>query len=417
MQVQKRFLPVVAGHAIECFDITLYGFFAVQLAPIFFPTSDSFSQLMNSFGAFAAGFFARPLGALFFGYWGDKIGRRTPLMLSMVLVAIPTLIIGCLPSYQTIGALCPLILFGCRLAQGFFYGGELAGSSLTVMENSNGQQVATKVSFLVSGGVMGAILATIFGIIVNMDGMPEWSWRIPFWFGGTSALLIYVARRSLPETIAFEESKKIPYEFPWRILLKTYKKVLIFGFVLCGLTLMPLYLTTIFGNAIFKSLGYSSMQSMVLNMVVMVFVSLLVLSAGRWADRFGFYRFLMFSLLSTAIVAVPSFSLINGTAIPSTKVFVFLFLINFFGTLINGCATAYVGSLLPVRCRYTGLSMCLTGGAALFGGTVPYIAQYLQKRFDSQLAPGFYLMIMALIGALLLTYVHRTHSPIRKTLP
>ena len=115
---------LIGGHALECFDNTLYGFFAVLLAPLFFPASSSAGQILASYGAFSAGFVARPLGAIIFGSLGDKIGRKTPLLYSLGLVGIPTIGIGLLPSYETIGVLSPILLIIFRLSQGLFMGGE-----------------------------------------------------------------------------------------------------------------------------------------------------------------------------------------------------------------------------------------------------------------------------------------------------
>ena len=186
---------MVGGHIVECFDVTLYGFLAVQLAPLFFPSTEQHLQTMAAFGAFSAGFLARPLGALFFGYVGDKVGRKKPLLLSMVLVAIPTLIIGLLPAYDSIGIFAPIMLVLCRLAQGFFYGGELTGASLYVIENLDKETIGRYTGRIVSWGVMGAVIASGLAAIVNLEGMPTWGWRLLFLIGGVSAVVIFFVRR------------------------------------------------------------------------------------------------------------------------------------------------------------------------------------------------------------------------------
>jgi MHS family proline/betaine transporter-like MFS transporter len=407
----KLSLAIISGHIVECFDVTLYGFLAVQLAPIFFPSSIEHVQNMATFGAFAAGFLARPLGALFFGYIGDRVGRKKPLLLSMVLVSIPTLIIGLLPSYDTLGALAAVILIGCRLAQGFFYGGELTGASLYVMENLEKNSLGKHIGRLISWGVLGAVLASGLSAIVNLEGMPEWSWRVLFLIGGGSAFMVYRLRKTFLETVDFcesESSKNKKQEFPWMTLLKSHKSSLFLGFLVFGLTVMPLYLTTVFGNSIFINvLGYTKSQSMLLNMMTMVLCAIVIIISGYISDKVGFYKLIVFGMTSTALVAIPSFYLLTKPLVTLWDILLFVGSLNVAGSIINGCVSIYIGRFFPVYCRYSGLAFCLTVGGALLGGTTPSMAQFLQDKFQSLLAPGFLLMGLSLVTLFVLIYMDR----------
>jgi MFS transporter, MHS family, proline/betaine transporter len=402
-------ISIIGGHIVECFDVTLYGFLAVQLAPVFFPDSAKYIQTMATFGAFAAGFLARPLGALFFGYIGDRIGRKKPLLLSMILVSIPTLLIGVLPTYESIGVLAPIVLVLCRLAQGFFYGGELTGANLYVMENLEKKSLGQHTGKLIAWGVLGAVLASGFAAIVNLEGMPEWGWRVLFLIGGLSAILVYLFRRQFLETIDFQEiqeSEKHSGEFLWVTLLKSHKKSLFLGFLVFGLSVMPLYLTTVFGNSIFiDALGYTKSQSMLLNMLTMILCAGVILLSGRLADKIGFFKLLVLGILSTAIVAVPCFYLLTLPSVTLVSVLLFVGVLNMAGSIMNGCISVYVGDLFPVYCRYSGLAFCLTAGGAFLGGTTPTMAEFLQQHFHSLLAPGFLLMGLSLIALSMLFLV------------
>ncbi|HCI48736.1 MAG: hypothetical protein A2977_01925 [Alphaproteobacteria bacterium RIFCSPLOWO2_01_FULL_45_8] len=411
----KTGISIIGGHIVECFDVTLYGFLAVQLAPIFFPDIDEYAQNMATFGAFSAGFLARPLGALFFGYIGDRIGRNKPLLLSMVLVSIPTLIIGCLPSHASIGIIAPIILVACRLAQGFFYGGELTGANLYMMENLEKRHRGKNAGSLVAWGVFGAVLASGLAAIVNLEGMPEWSWRVLFFVGGLSSIAVYLLRRKFLKKIYFTDYKNpSEEEFLWVALLKYHKKVLFLGFFVFGLSLMPLYLTTVFANSIFISvLGYTKSQSMVLNMSTMILCAGVIMVAGRLSDKIGFFELISFGIASTAVVAVPSFYLLTLEFVTLTSVLLFVAILNIFGNILSGCISPYIGSLFPARCRYSGLAFCLTMGGAILGGTTPRMAQFLQKEFHSLLAPGFLLMGLSLITLLILVIVHFQKSPLK----
>lgn len=412
-------ISVIGGHIVECFDVTLYGFLAVQLAPIFFPSAEKYIQNMATFGAFAAGFLARPLGALFFGYVGDKFGRKKPLLLSMILVSIPTLIIGCLPSYASIGVMAPIILVVCRLAQGFFYGGELTGANLYVMENLEKKALGKHTAALISWGVLGAVLASGLAAIVNLEGMPDWSWRILFLGGGLSAVVVYLLRRQFLETLDFQNShqysKNSKTEFPWVSLLRSHKRFLFLGFLVFGLTVMPLYLTTVFGNSIFMNvLGYTKSQSMLLNMFTMIFCAGVILVSGWVADRVGFYNLIMFGISSTALVALPAFYILTLPEVNLGSVLLFVGSLNMAGSIVNGCISTYMGRLFPIHCRYSGLAFCITVGGAVLGGTTPTMAQFLQTKFQSLLAPGFLLAGLSLLTLIVLVVVHKTQNTTQK---
>lgn len=410
----KLSIAVIGGHIVECFDVTLYGFLAVQLAPLFFPSTEQHLQTMATFGAFSAGFLARPLGAFFFGYVGDKVGRKKPLLLSMVLVAIPTLIIGLLPSYDAIGVFAPVMLILCRLAQGFFYGGELAGASLYVIENLDKNTIGRYNGRIVSWGVIGAVIASGLAAIINLECMPSWSWRILFLLGGIAAVVIFFLRRRFLETIDFKKvqlQKKHKAEFPWRTLLRNHKRVLFLGVLVFGLTVMPLYLTTVYGNSVFLNvLGYTKSQAMLLNMSAMILTAISINLFGYLSDKVGFYRILAVGMISTALVSLPAFNLLNSTTVSLADIIIFIVSMNIAGSVINGCISAYIGSFFPVQCRYSGLAFCMTFGAAILGGTTPNMAQFLKEYFDSILAPGFLLMVLSILTLIALIHVSRRNK-------
>jgi MHS family proline/betaine transporter-like MFS transporter len=307
---------ITAGHVVECFDNTLYGFFAVVLAPIFFPSSTPGVALLASYGAFAAGFLARPLGAVLFGHIGDKKGRKQPLLLSMMLVGIPTIGIGITPSYESLGIAAPIFLVLCRLAQGVFYGSEFTGVNLYISENFSKGTVGRRTGLLISSGVWGAVLATALGALVSMKSMPSWGWRLPFLFGGASAFCVYLFRKNLLETADFTKAKlsNTLLTFPWKELFHNHKMALVAACLISGLQVIPLYFATIFGNSLFKELGFSTSESMLLNMVAMGWDGFIIIFYGRLADRIGFHRQMLLGTLATAALAFPAFYMIHCTS-------------------------------------------------------------------------------------------------------
>jgi MHS family proline/betaine transporter-like MFS transporter len=401
--------PLIAGHVIENFDNTLYGFFAVMLAPIFFPAISPTGQLLSSYGAFAAGFLARPLGAIIFGFLGDKSGRKNSLLYTMGLVGIPTITIGLLPSYDSIGILAPILLVLCRLFQGLFLGGEFSGVNVYLLESTSRNQLGNKTGYLIASGVFGAVLATALGAVSTLEMMPKESWRIPFLIGGISAFCVYLFRRQISETEDFirKKTSETVSQAPWREVLTAYTKNFFISCIIAGLTIMPLYLTTIFSNRLFKEIGYSQSQSMLLNMAAMFLNALMIMYAGKLADKIGFKRQIILGSVLTALLAVPCFFLILPSHLTTFSIYSFIFCLTTIGSIINGCAMPYIGRLFPTRCRYTGVALSVTIGQALFGGTTPLIASYLTDITGSRLAPGFWLMACSLTTTVAVAYANR----------
>lgn len=399
------------GHIFECFDNTLYGFFAVLLAPIFFPSISHTASLMASYGAFAAGFLARPLGAILFGLYGDRVGRRKPLLYSMVLVGIPTFIIGIIPTYESIGIAAPLILLTCRLAQGLFIGGEYTGVNLQLSENNFQKNLGAQTGILISSGVFGAVFATMFGAIVTLGSMPSWMWRIPFLFGGISAICIFFYRLCLTETDAFrqEEQKHNLLKSPLAYLFKEHKIDLLVACVISGLTIIPLYYSTIFGNRLFQELGYTHAESMFLNMIAMIFDAILIIYFGKLADKIGFSRQMFMGSFLIAIFAFPAFYLISSSSTSTFHIYAFIGILISTGTIISACTMPYLASFFPTKCRYSGVALSFTTGQALLGSTSPLMASWLTDVFQSRLAPAFWLTFVALaaVGSILYREVAR----------
>lgn len=401
---EKLSFTLVGGHVIECFDNTLYGFLAVMLAPVYFPTTAPSLSLLASYGAFAAGFLSRPLGALVFGFIGDKYGRKIPLIWTMVFVGIPTLLIGLTPSYETIGIFAPILLIICRLVQGFFWGGEFTGVNLFVYENMHKSKHGTHTGILIAVGVMGAVLASGMAAFFAMTIMPEWFWRIPFIIGGICTFIIFILRRRLHETRDFEDvlNHKRQLSFPLGTLITQYKGILIASCLIAGLTVMPLYGATIFGNGLFKKIGYSNAECLVLNSLAMFIDAILIIAFGRMADKIGFYKQMMLGCIMIVAASVPSFYLINGANVSIIHVFLFVFILTSVGAIINGCAMPYIASLYPTNCRYSAVALSVTLGHALLGGTMPLVSSFLTETFHSALMPGIWLSLVSISVCLLL---------------
>ncbi|MBY0281262.1 MAG: MFS transporter [Alphaproteobacteria bacterium] len=394
------------GHIIECFDNTLYGFFSILLAPIFFPSSDPFTQTLSTFGAFAAGYITKPLGAILFGLIGDSTNRNLPLMLSIGLVGVPTLIIGLLPSYQDIGVMAPIILIICRMMQGFFFGGEFAGINVYIFETFPKNELGKNTGILIASGVIGAILATLAGLVAVLQILPSWSWRLPFILGGFLAFLSIKLREKL-EFLPSDPKAAGNYMQSIRTLTGAYKKEMLFCFVLSGLTTIPLNLSTVYINKVYGDLGFTPSESMALNGLTMVFNALFLIPCGRISDKIGFPQMITRGCIANILVSIPAFWLLTGPFVGMIQAVLFLFLMMASGTLINGCAFPYMASFFPTSCRYSGLAISYTFGIAVFSGTAPLIATILTHTFGSEIAVSSYIIFMSVLTLILHRFLIR----------
>jgi MHS family proline/betaine transporter-like MFS transporter len=183
-QMKKVIISCVAGSALEWYDFAVYGFFASIIGRLFFPSGDSFQQLIASFGAFASGLIARPIGAIMFGYIGDRLGRKKALVISIYMMAIPTALMGFLPTYDTFGYWAGILLTCIRILQGLALGGGFAGTIVFLYEHSEDKKKATYSAWapfsLVTGFILGALVATVTDILLSPPQVESFGWRIPF---------------------------------------------------------------------------------------------------------------------------------------------------------------------------------------------------------------------------------------------
>lgn len=382
------------GHIIECFDNTLYGFFSVLLAPVFFPSSGEFNQFLLTFGIFAAGYFSRPLGAVIFGLIGDRFGPKIALAYSIGLIGIPTFIIGCLPDASNVGVMVPAALLICRILQGILYGGEFAGAHVYVFETIPSEDHGKATGWLIASGVIGAIFASFSGILCLWRIFPDWSWRIPFIVGGMLSFLALHLRRSL-EPLP-RPHREVPYAQSLKTLWLHYKKSLIFCFMLSGLATIPLYLCTVYANKIYYEIGFNSIEAMGLNMLTMIFNAVLLIFYGWLADKIGFIKTIKFGCWAVVFGAIPGFWLVSeGGALWHAIGFVTILIT--IGTIINGCAFPYMAQLFPVKVRYSGLAISYTLGNGILSGISPFVATILSKIFLTELAVALYPITVALL--------------------
>jgi MHS family proline/betaine transporter-like MFS transporter len=194
---------------------------------------------------------------------------------------------------------------------------------------------------------------------------------------------------------------------PWREVFLNHKLILAISCLASGLTIMPLYLATIFGNRLFKEIGFSQSESMCLNMFGMFLDAVFVIVCGKLADKLGFKRQMILGSMIIFFIAIPAYILVLPPYISTLNIFLHIFMLSTFGCVINGCAMPYIGRLFPIRCRYTGLALSITLGHALLAGTIPLVASFLTDFMGTRLAPAFWLMFIAGITTIGISYTNQ----------
>ena len=411
---RRVLLASLAGTTIEFFDFYIFATAAVLVFPKqFFPASDPAAAVLQSLATFALAFFARPVGSVVFGHFGDRIGRKATLVAALLTMGVSTVMIGLLPTYASIGVLAPVLLACCRFGQGLGLGGEWGGAVLLATENAPPgkrawfgmfPQLGAPLGFLASGGIFLLLSTTLTDAQFLRFG-----WRIPFLASSVLVLLGLYVRLKLTETPVFEQAVKQHGReaVPIVTVCRHHAVALVLGMLMALATFVLFYLLTVFCLSWGTSkLGYSRERFLVLQMTGMLFFALMIPCSAALADRHG--RRLTLMLVSAAIIL---FGLGFGLLFSGGLTGVLLTMI--LGLSLMGLTYGPLGTLLselfPTAVRYTGSSMSFNL-AGIFGASLaPYLATWLATHYGLQ-AVGWYLSGAALLTLLALGLSRETRD-------
>ncbi|NBT85759.1 MAG: MFS transporter [Alphaproteobacteria bacterium] len=408
--MNKNAIAAISGIIFESYNNTLYGFFAVILAPTFFPTNEYLSSISASLLAFATGYFARPIGGIALGFIGDRFGRKLALLLSALLTTVPTFIIGILPSYSSIGILAPILLFSCRLIQGVAIGADYTGSIIYVAEQNGIKNKNFVTSVLVAMGFFGAALGLATSLIFSAISISDLGWRFSFIFGGVIGLVICFMRLRMEESSTYQETKNknLLEKNPILSTFKSDKKQLIASCILGGANLVPIYLATVYMNFPLRSLaGLSNQEVLIDNLLIYLIGGVLVICSAPIIRKYTEINVMKICMYCFIFLSIPIY-----TWSFSNVSIVTLFLIQ--GFLIIGDAfqisalAIFLPKLFPSSRRYSGLGFSYCLGQAILGGTTPFIAFMLVEMTGQAAAPSYFLCLIAILYLGAITIVKRT---------
>lgn len=409
----------VIGNVMEWYDFALFGFFAPIIARHFFPPGDVLSSLLQTYGVFAMGFVMRPLGAVLFGYIGDRLGRSRALYLSVVMMGVPTFLLGLLPSYDRVGLWAPAMLVAIRLVQGLSVGGEFSSSVTYMVETAPPRRRGLAGSWAnfgsLSGTLLGSATAAAAATLLPAAALHAWGWRLPFLLGIALAGFALYMRRNLPDTPLFTEhveghSDDNPLrEALTRDLRQSVLAILFasgYGVLFyIPLVYLPTYANTVSGIDLAAALRINTLATA----LMLPLIPLSGLVSDRWVRR---KHLLAVAFAAMAIASYPVFhALLDG----GTSMLVFGQVL--FAVLVAvpvGTAPAMFAEMFPTEDRLTGYSLAFNIGLGLVGGTAPMIATWLISRTGTPLAPGIYLAVLSLVSvAALLLMQDRSREPLR----
>ena len=400
----KKTFAIIAGHLLEHYDITLYGFFAAMLGPVFFPESDAVCATIYSFGAFAAGFLMRPFGGLVFGHIGDKYGRKKALLFSILLVTIPTFSIGFLPTYAQIGILSPILLIFFRLLQGFCVGGEFSGAIIYVSEHSRKVRPCFKASLLITSGFSGAILGTGVGWIstkivdleVFSSFSTHWGWRLPFIIGGIFGLIVLLLRNSLEETPEFQSVKKSPGS-PLISALRHHPIPFLCTVVCGGANLVAFYLGTVYMSSIlYETFHFTRPQILLNSMICLIFCGSVIPFFGWISDKVGVARSLLWGCFFITIGSIPFYIWAFQSPLQTGRIYTLQAFLLICSAWIIGPVSSLIPRIFPKHLRYSAVSVSFTTGQAILAGVTPMIASYVTAATNLAWSPGIFLFIVGI---------------------
>jgi MHS family proline/betaine transporter-like MFS transporter len=402
------------GNAVEWFDYGVYAYVAVYIGQAFFPSDDPATSTLSTLGVFAISFLIRPLGGLVWGPLGDRLGRRSILAATIILMSAATFAVGLLPGYATIGVWAPIGLIALRMIQGFSTGGEYGGAATFMAEYAPDKRRGFCGSFLefgtLGGFILGALLVLAIEAIIGADAMAQWGWRLPFFVAGPMGLIGLYLRSKLEDTPCFRELEaagetehETTTEFRdlahyWRPLVMLMGLVVVLNVTnYTLLAYMPTYLQT--------KIGMTSNASLTLVIIGQLVMMAVIPFSGALSDRVGRKPMWWVSIIGLFVLAIPMYELMAQGFVPAIFGFAVLGLLY---VAQLSTISAMFPAMFPTHIRYAGFAIAYNVSTSLFGGTAPAINAWLIGVTGDPLVPAYYMMASCVVGAVALYFVPET---------
>lgn len=388
------------GGALEFYDFIIFIFFATAIAQLFFPPNmPDWLRQAQTFGIFAAGYLARPLGGIIMAHFGDLFGRKRMFMLSILLMALPTLMIGLMPTYSVIGIWAPLLLLLLRVLQGAAIGGEVPGAWVFVAEHVPQRHIGfacgTLTAGLTGGILLGSLVATAVNRAYNPAELLAEGWRVPFILGGLFGLLSVWLRQYLQETPVFKElqaRQQLAEELPLKTVLRAHRPAVVLTMLMtCLLSAAVVVMILMTPTLMQKSFSIPAATALQANSIATLALTLGCIFFGWLADRFGAGR-----VLGLGCIVLGATSWLLYQQMNSEQIYA-LYALNGFFVGVIGVVPGAAVQLFPPTVRFSGLSFSYNVAYAVFGGMTPVLVSLLLPLLGVNL-PAYYVMVLSAVG-------------------
>jgi MHS family proline/betaine transporter-like MFS transporter len=406
---RRAILAAVVGNVLEWYDFAVYAYMATIIARQFFPAQDEITSLLSTFAAFGVGFVVRPLGGIVIGRLGDVRGRKAALILTIVLMAAGTVMIGLTPSYASIGVAAPLLILIARLVQGFSAGGEWGGATAFIVEwapaGRRGLYGSLQQSSVAFGLLLGSGIAAAVSTLFSAATVEGWAWRIPFLLGGLLAPIGLYMRRNIEETPMFtrivqQDAAHAPPSGAWRLAGRAL------GFTVLWtvsyyivLSYMPTFLQ--------KQVGLPRTQALWATTAGLLLLVLAAPALGYLSDRIGRKPLLLTACVAFVLLPYPLFTWMLSE--PSLAIAIVVQLVLALAIAVfSGPGPAAIAEIFPTAVRSTWMSAGYSIAVAVFGGFAPFIATWLIARTGNPVSPSFYVIAAALVSMAVIVGMEET---------
>lgn len=405
-QLKKAATACFIGNFVEWFDYAAYGYLAAVIATVFFPSENQLVSLMSAYTVFALSFIVRPIGGIFWGYVGDKYGRRLALSWSILIMTVSTFLIALLPGHASIGIAAPFLLLFFRVVQGFSASGEYAGAAAFLSEYAPKEKRGFYTSLVPAstsaGLLLGSLMVAGMYAWMSTEDLHSWGWRVPFLLAAPMGLIGRYIRLKLEETPEFAQHQLEHKEknTPIVELFRDHRRPMIIAFLVSCLnavafymilSYMPTYLST--------EMGMDKTQSFLAATISLVTYIIFIFLMGTFSDRIGRKKMLIAASIAFLVATVPLFSGLQNASFASIVLIQIAF--GFILSMNDGSLPALLSELFPTEVRYSGFAFTFNTANALLGGTAPLFATWMIQQTGSAMAPAWYLMaisVVALIG-------------------
>ncbi|WP_370546978.1 MFS transporter [Edwardsiella tarda] len=415
-QDYKTLALAALGGALEFYDFIIFVFFAAVVGALFFPPDmPEWLRLVQTFGIFAAGYLARPLGGIVMAHFGDRIGRKRMFSLSILLMALPTLAMGMLPTYQTLGIAAPLLLLLMRVLQGAAIGGEVPGAWVFVAEHVPPHRIGFACGVLTAGLTFGILLGSLVATGLNSwltsQAILAGGWRIPFFLGGVFGLMAMYLRRWLQETpvfLAMQARRALAEELPLKRVVRDHRRSVVISMLLTWLLSAGIVVVILMTPSLLQTqYGLPAALTLQANSVAIVTLTLGCIVAGMLADRVGAGRLFIAGSLLLGACSWQFFSQLS----PQIEVGQLFWRYGLAGFSVGlvGAVPFVMVCAFPAEVRFSGISFSYNLAYAVFGGLTPIAVTLLLAL--TPLAAGWYVLALSSLGVLLGCYFLR--APLR----